>query len=218
MSSDYLTQRILSVKPSATMAVNAKANALRNEGIDIINLSAGEPDFDTPDFIKEAGIEAINNNQTRYTAADGTASLKKAICHKLARDNHLIFHPSDVIATSGAKQALYNLCEILLETGCEAIIPAPYWVSYPDMVALAGADPVIIPTTSEQGFKITPQQLKAAISDKTRLLFLNSPSNPSGACYTQEELIALGEVLKQHPNIIIASDDIYEYIYWGEEP
>lgn len=216
MSNFKPVERVAAVKPSVTMAINSKAKALKAKGTHVINLSAGEPDFFTPDFIKQAAIAAINDNFTTYTAADGIPELKSAIIKKLDRDNQLHFSADQVLVTSGAKQALYSLCQVVLESGCEAIVPAPYWVSYPDMVALAEAEPVIINTTMEQDFKITPQQLSDAISDKTRLLFLNSPSNPTGVVYHPDELKALGEVLQQHPDIIIVSDEIYEYIYWSQ--
>lgn len=212
-----LSDRVQRVKPSATMAVNAKAKALRAEGKHIINLSVGEPDFDTPDFVKDAAIQAIQENFTRYTAADGIPELKNAIIEKFQRDNQLSYEPQQIIVTAGVKQALYNLTQAVLNEGDEAIIPAPYWVSYPAMVKLADATPVVIDTSLEQNFKITAEQLEKAITPKTRLLFLNSPSNPSGMAYTLDELKALGTVLKQHPNIVIASDDIYEYILWGAD-
>lgn len=212
-----LSNRVQRVKPSATMAVNAKAKALRAEGKHIINLSVGEPDFGTPDFVKDAAIQAIKENFTRYTAADGIPELKNAIIEKLQRDNQLSYEPKQIIVTAGVKQALYNLTQAVLNEGDEAIIPAPYWVSYPAMVKLADATPVVIETSLEQSFKITAEQLDKAITPKTRLLFLNSPSNPSGMAYTLDELKALGAVLKQYPEIVIASDDIYEYILWGAD-
>ncbi len=215
VSNHTLSNRVTQVKPSATMALNAKASELKAQGKDVINLTVGEPDFDTPDFVKQAAIDAINNNKTRYTAADGIPELKQAIINKLKKDNNLSYEPNQVIATSGAKQALFNLAQVVLNDGDEAIIPAPYWVSYPAIVQLAGGTPVIIGTDIKQNFKISPEQLQQAITSKTRLLFLNSPSNPSGMAYTADELKALGDVLKKHPNIIIASDDIYEYILWG---
>ncbi len=207
-------KRVTQVKPSATFAINAKANALKAEGHDIINLSVGEPDFDTPDYVKTAAIEAIRSGFTRYTAADGIPELKAAIIKKMQHDNGLTYSPKEVIVSCGVKQSLYNLCQVLLDQDDEALIPAPYWVSYPAMVLLAEGTPVTLPTTLEQRFKITPEQLEAAITDKTRLLFLNSPSNPSGMVYSKDELAALGEVLLKHPKVIIASDDIYEYIVW----
>jgi len=206
------------VKPSPTGAVLALAAELRAQGRDIISLGAGEPDFDTPLFIKEAAAKAIADGATKYTPIDGSAALKAAIQRKFTRENSLKYDVSQILVTSGAKQALFNLCLGLLSEGDEAIIPAPYWVSYPDMVKLADAKPVIIETGLEDDFKITPQQLAGAITPNTRLLFLNSPCNPSGASYSRTELQALGAVLARHPNIVIASDDIYEHIQWADEP
>lgn len=210
-----LSERVSQIKPSATMAVNARATELRAEGRNIINLSVGEPDFPTPDFICQAGITAINEGFTRYTAADGIPELKAAIINKLERDNQLSYEPNEIIVSCGAKQVLYNACQAILNKDDEVIIPAPYWVSYPAMTQLAGANPIVISTNLEQRFKITPEQLKAAITDKTRMLFFNSPSNPTGMAYSAEELAALGAVLAKHPNITIVTDDIYEYILWG---
>lgn len=206
------------VKPSPTGAVLTLAAELRAAGRDLISLGAGEPDFDTPMHIREAAIAAINDGQTRYTPIDGTAELKAAIQGKFARENQLEYEMSQILVTSGAKQALFNLCLALLDPGDEAIIPAPYWVSYPDMVRLAGANPVIIETGIEQDFKITPKQLDAAITDNTRLFILNSPSNPTGACYDRAEIAAMGSVLERHPNVVVLSDDIYEHIHWGQDP
>jgi aspartate aminotransferase len=206
------------VKPSPTGAVLAMATKLRAEGRDIISLGTGEPDFDTPEHIRDAAIAAINGGQTRYTPTDGTAELKAAIQGKFARENGLEYETSQIVVTCGAKQALFNLCLALLGPGDEAIIPAPYWVSYPDMVRLAGAEPVCLEGGIEQDFKITPDQLAAAISERTRLLILNSPSNPTGASYTESEIQALGGVLEQHPNVVIVADDIYEHIHWADEP
>jgi aspartate aminotransferase len=211
-----ISDRTARVKPSATMAVNAKAQELKREGADIINLSVGEPDFPTPDRIKEAAIKAIHDNKTTYTPIDGTHELKQAIVDKLYRDNKLEFGADEIIVTCGAKQALYNACQALLNEGDEAIIPAPYWVSYSAMVELAEANPVIVIADYKQNFKITAAQLEAAITDKTKVFFLNSPSNPTGMVYTLEELQALGEVLEKHPNIAIIVDDIYEYILWEQ--
>ena len=210
-----IAERITRIKPSATMAVSEKANQLRAKGENIINLGFGEPDFDTPDYICKAGIHAIQDGQTRYTAADGTAELKNAIIKKLERDNNLSFESNQIIASTGAKQVLYNLTQAILEEGDEAIIPAPYWVSYIDMVKVTGADAIIIETDIKQNYKITAQQLEQAITPKTKMFFINSPSNPSGIAYTADELKAISEVLKRHPNIIIASDEIYEYILWS---
>ena len=206
------------VKPSPTGAVLALATELRAAGRDLISLGAGEPDFDTPPHIRAAGIDAINQGDTRYTPIDGTAELKAAIRRKFVRDNQLDYPASQIVVTSGAKQALFNLCLALLGPGDEAIIPAPYWVSYPDMVRLAGAEPVIIETGIEQEFKISPGQLEGAITARTRLLILNSPSNPTGASYSRAELEGLGAVIERFPGIVVLSDDIYEHIHWADEP
>ena len=206
------------VKPSPTGAVLALAAELRAAGRDLISLGAGEPDFDTPPHIRAAGIAAIKAGDTRYTPIDGTAELKAAIQRKLERENQLAYEPSQIIVTSGAKQALFNLCMACLGPGDEAIVPAPYWVSYPDMVRLAGAEPVIVEAGIDRDFKITPAQLEEAITDRTRLFILNSPSNPTGASYSRAELQALGAVLQSHQGIVVLSDDIYEHIHWADEP
>lgn len=213
-----VSKRMAAVKPSPTGAVLALATELRAAGRDIISLGTGEPDFDTPQHIKDAAISAINNGQTKYTPIDGTAELKAAIATKLARENQLEYETSQIVVTSGAKQALFNLCLALLGPGDEAVIPAPYWVSYPDMVRLAGAEAVFVEAGIEQNFKMTPEQLQAAITERTRLLFLNSPSNPTGASYDKAELQALGAVLEKHPGVVVLSDDIYEHIHWADEP
>lgn len=206
------------VRPSPTGAVLALAAELKAAGRDIISMGAGEPDFDTPQPIKDAAIAAIQAGQTKYTPVDGTADLKSAVRRKFARDNNLDYSPQQILVSSGGKQSLFNLCVALLGPGDEAIIPSPYWVSYPDMVLLAEAEPVIIETGIEQDFKITPEQLRAAITDRTRLFILNSPSNPTGACYSAAEIAALGAVLEEHPDIVIVSDDMYEPIHWAEDP
>jgi len=211
-----VSERMNRVLPSATSAVLNLAAKLREEGKDIISLGAGEPDFDTPLHIKEAAIRAIKDGHTKYTAIDGTLTLKKAIINKFKQDNDLIYDFDQIIVSSGAKQTLFNLCMGLLQFGDEAIIPTPYWVSYPDMVRIADATPRFIATDIESNFKISPKILEDSISNKTRLIFLNSPSNPTGSCYTKEELIEIGNVLLNYPNVIIASDDIYEKIHWGE--
>jgi aspartate aminotransferase len=200
------------------MAATARAARLRAEGRDIISLTAGEPDFDTPDHIGAAGIEAIRTGLTRYTDVGGTPALKDAIIAKFARDNELAYERAQILVSCGAKQTLFNLCMAVLDPEDEAIIPAPYWVSYPDMVMLADAHPVILRTDAEQGYKISPLQLERAITPKTRLLLLNSPSNPTGAAYTRAELAALGEVLLAHPRVLIGTDDMYEHIWWAPEP
>ena len=213
-----VSERMGRVMPSATSAMMGLALELREAGKDVISLGAGEPDFDTPDHIKAAAIEAIKEGQTKYTAIDGTSSLKAAIRRKFERDNNLIYRPEQILVSCGAKHSLFNACMAILSPGDQAIIPAPYWVSYPDMVRIADGEPVVIKTGIEDGFKVTPAQLAAAITDKTRMLFLNSPSNPTGSCYTREELQALGEVLVKHPAIVVLADDIYEHIHWADDP
>ncbi len=214
---DFVSELIKKVKPSATIAVSMKAAELRAAGKDVIGLGAGEPDFDTPDHIKAAAIEAINNGQTKYTAVDGTAELKQAVIDKFKCENGLDFVANQILVSCGAKHSISNLLAAVLNPGDEVIIPAPYWVSYPDMALLAGGKSVIVTTTQEQDFKITPEQLENAISDKSRLIILNTPSNPTGKAYRKAELQALGEVLLKYPQVMIATDDIYEHIYWGDE-
>ncbi|MDH5407409.1 MAG: pyridoxal phosphate-dependent aminotransferase [Gammaproteobacteria bacterium] len=213
-----LADRVKRIKPSPTLAVTARANELRAQGKDIIGLGAGEPDFDTPDHIKQAAIDALGRGFTKYTAVDGTAELKAAIVNKFKNENSLDYEANQVLVSCGGKQSFFNLAQALLNSGDEVIIPAPYWVSYPDMVLLADGKPVIIETSYDQQFKISPEQLDKAITAKTRLLVINSPSNPTGQCYTKDELAALGEVLRQHPHVLIASDDMYEHILWSGEP
>jgi aspartate aminotransferase len=213
-----LSKRVQKVKPSPTLAVTARAATLKAEGKDIIGLGAGEPDFDTPLHIADAGVEAIRKGVTRYTAVDGTVELKDAIIAKFKRDNGLTYERSQIIVSAGAKQTCFNICAALLDPGDECVIPAPYWVSYPDMALLADGVPVTVYAGPEQGYKITPAQLAAAITPRTKLLFINSPSNPTGAAYTQAELRALGTVLDPHPQVVIASDEMYEHIYWAAEP
>lgn len=209
-----LSNRVKAVKPSPTLAVTARAAALRAAGKDIIGLGAGEPDFDTPDHIKAAAITAISEGFTKYTAVDGTPGLKKAIIQKFKRDNGLDYQPKQILVSCGGKQSFYNLAQALLNPGDEVIIPAPYWVSYPDMVLLADGVPVIVEAGQSQNFKISPEQLRNAITPKTRLLVINSPSNPTGAAYSLAELTALGEVMRDYPDILIATDDMYEHILW----
>ena len=211
-----LSQRVQSIKPSPTLAITARAAELRTEGKDVIGLGAGEPDFDTPKHIKQAAITAIHNGDTKYTAVDGTVALKQAVIDKLSRDNQLDYQLNQILVPVGGKQSFFNLSQALLDKGDEVIIPAPYWVSYPDMVLLAEGLPVIIEAGQEQRFKITPQQLEAAITIKTRLFVINSPSNPSGMAYSESELVALGDVLRQHPHVLIATDDMYEHILWAD--
>ncbi len=211
-------QRVAQVKPSATIAMSAKAAELRQAGKDVISLSMGEPDFDTPRHIRKAAVDAIESGQTRYTAVDGTPELKQAIISKFQRDNELAYEPNQILVSTGAKQSLYNLMQALIGENDEVLIPAPYWVSYPDMVRLAGGAPVILNTTLKNDFLISPSQLEASINDKTRILVLNSPSNPSGRAYTRKHMAELGEVLLDHPRILICTDDIYEHIWWADEP
>ena len=213
-----VSRRMARVKPSPTGAVLALATELRAQGRDIISLGAGEPDFDTPQHIKDAAVAAIAAGETKYTPIDGTAALKAAVRDKLARENELDYDISQVMVTAGGKQALFNLCLALLGPGDEVIIPAPYWVSYPDMVLLAEAEPVAVETGIEQDFKMSPAQLEQALTDKTRLLVLNSPSNPTGASYMRAELQALGAVLENHPKVAVVADDMYEHIHWADEP
>jgi len=213
-----LSNRVQKIKPSPTLALSARAKQLQAEGKDILNLTAGEPDFDTPEHIKEAARKALKDGFTKYTPVDGTASLKQAIMRKFAEENKLKYEPKQIMVTNGAKQGIYNLMQALLNPGDEVIIPAPFWVSYPDIALLADAKPVFIDSTIEDKFKITPAQLAKAITPKTRLFIINSPSNPSGIAYSKTELAALGEVLIKHPNIMILTDDIYEHILWTQEP
>ncbi len=213
-----LSHRVQAVKPSPTLAITARAAALRAAGEDVIGLGAGEPDFDTPEHIKNAAKKAMDEGKTKYTAVDGTASLKQAIIDKFQRDNALGYGSEQILVSSGGKQSFFNLAQAMLDPGDEVIIPAPYWVSYPDMVILAGASPVLIHAGADQHFKITPEQLEASITENTRLFIINSPSNPTGMAYTREELAALGEVLRNHPRIAIATDDMYEHIRWTGMP
>jgi len=212
-----LSHRAQSIKPSPTLAVTARAAELQAEGKDIIGLGAGEPDFDTPEHIKAAAIEALKKGMTKYTAVDGTADLKNAIINKFKRENNLDYNKNQISVACGAKHSLYNLFQAILNPGDEIIIPAPYWVSYPDMAKLAGAEPVILKTTIEEHFKITPKKLQGAISENTRMVVFNSPSNPTGVSYSEKELAALGEVLVDHPEIIVVTDDIYEHVLWGQD-
>jgi aspartate aminotransferase len=213
-----LSNRVQSIKPSPTLAVTTQARELRESGKDVIGLGAGEPDFDTPDHIKSAAIKAIQDGFTKYTAVDGTPGLKQAVIDKFKRDNKLDYDASQILVSAGGKQSIFNMIQALVNPGDEVIIPAPYWVSYPDIVKLADGVPVIVHAGIEQQFKITPVQLELAITDRTRLLFLNSPSNPTGAVYTRQELEELGELLKKHPDVLIATDDMYEHIIWTSEP
>jgi aspartate aminotransferase len=213
-----VSKRVQKVKPSPTLAMTARAAKLKAEGKDIIGLAAGEPDFDTPLHIADAGVEAIRKGLTRYTAVDGTAELKDAIIAKFKRDNALTYERAQILVSSGAKQTCFNACLALLDPGDECVIPAPYWVSYPDMALLADGVPVSVYAGPSQGYKITPGQLAAAITPRTKLFIINSPSNPTGAAYSKAELQALGIVLAKHPQIVIAADEMYEHIYWAAEP
>ena len=209
---EFLSTTLARVKPSPTIAVTTKAAELKAAGRDVIGLGAGEPDFDTPDNIKQAATAAITSGKTKYTAVDGIPELKKAICEKFKRDNNLSYTPSQVSVGTGGKQILYNALMATLNPGDEVVIPAPYWVSYPDMVLLAGGEPVVAPATLEQDFKLTPEALEAAITPKTKWLIFNSPSNPTGAGYSRAELKALTDVLLRHPHVWVMSDDMYEHL------
>ncbi|MEM9143564.1 MAG: pyridoxal phosphate-dependent aminotransferase [Bacteroidota bacterium] len=217
-TSQQLSQRINGVSPSATLEMAAKARELRAEGKDIIGLSLGEPDFNTPDFIKEAAITAINQDYNSYTPVDGYVELKDAISTKFQRDNGLTYDRSQIVVSTGAKQSLYNVAQVVLNPGDEVVLPCPYWVSYSDIVKLAEGVPVEVPTTLENDFKMTPDQLEAAITPKTRMLWYSSPCNPSGSLYSAAELRALADVLQRHPQIIVVSDEIYEHINYGVTP
>ena len=211
-----LSDRVQNIKPSPTLAVTNRAAELRAAGKDIIGLGAGEPDFDTPKHIKDAAIEALNNGFTKYTAVDGTPSLKKAIIDKFQRDNGLSYQPNQILVSCGGKQSFFNMALALLNAGDEVVIPAPYWVSYPDMVRIAEGTPVIVETEQSNRFKMTAAQLEAAITPNTKLVVLNSPSNPSGVAYTEAELKELAAVLLKFPNVLVATDDMYEHILWAE--
>ncbi|MFN2348398.1 MAG: pyridoxal phosphate-dependent aminotransferase [Thioalkalivibrio sp.] len=207
-----LSARVQRIKPSPTLAVTALAAQLKAQGRDIIGLGAGEPDFDTPEHIKEAAIAALHAGKTKYTAVDGTPGLKLAIIDKFMRDNGHSYEPDQILVSCGGKHSIFNLFEALLDEGDEIIIPAPYWVSYPDMTLLADGTPVIVQTDQAQGFKMSPEQLDSAITPRTRLLMLNSPSNPTGVAYSRDELRALGDVLLRHPHVLVSTDDMYEHI------
>ena len=212
-----LSDRVNSVKPSPTLAITTRAAALREAGQDVIGLGAGEPDFDTPRHIKDAAIKAINSGFTKYTAVDGIASLKTAIVKKLQLDNQLQYDADQILVSCGGKQSFYNLAQALINPGDEVIIPAPYWVSYPDMSILAGGRPVLVSANQSQRFKITADQLASVLSKKSRLFVINSPSNPTGMSYSSDELSAIGEVLREFPDIIIATDDMYEHVVWNAD-
>ena len=214
---EALSERINSLPASATLAMAAKARELKGQGVDVIGLSLGEPDFNTPEFIKDAAIQAVHDNYNSYSPVDGYADLKEAVCRKFKRDNNLTYSPSQVVVSTGAKQSIANVCMVLLNPGDEVLLPAPYWVSYSAIVTLAEAVPVVVPTGIEQNFKITPEQLEAAITPKTKLIMFNSPNNPSGTVYSEAEYRALAVVLDRHPNIFVLSDEIYEHINYGEK-
>lgn len=213
-----LANRVKRIKPSPTLAVSARAAELKAAGQDIVSLGAGEPDFDTPEHIKEAAIKAIRDGKTKYTAVDGIPSLKKAIAEKLKSFNNLSYDLNQITVSTGGKQCIYNFLQAVVQEGDEVIIPSPYWVSYPDMVLLADGIPVFIETDAKARFKITAAQLEAAITPKTRVLIINGPSNPTGMAYSREELEALAQVLLKHPHVLIATDDMYEHILWTQEP
>jgi aspartate aminotransferase len=215
---DRLSAALGRIAPSATLAMSGRVIDLKAQGVDVIGLSAGEPDFDTPDFVKDAAIEAIRSGKTKYTAVDGIAPLKQAIIAKFKRDNGIDYGPKQITVNSGGKHTLFNALVATLDQGDEVIIPAPYWVSYPDIVQFAGGTPVIIMATAAQNYKITPGQLDAAITPKTRWLILNSPSNPTGAAYNSVELEALGQVLLKHPHVMLLTDDMYEHIWYAQSP
>jgi aspartate aminotransferase len=218
MMIDRLSAALGRIAPSATLAMSGRVIDLKSQGIDVIGLSAGEPDFDTPEFVKEAAIQAIRDGMTKYTAVDGIAPLKQAIIAKFKRDNGIEYTPKQITVNSGGKHTLFNALVATIDTGDEVIIPAPYWVSYPDIVQFAGGTPVIVMATAAQNYKITPEQLEAAITPKTRWLILNSPSNPTGAAYDADELKELGEVLLRHPQVLLLSDDMYEHIWYAKAP
>jgi len=215
MIMESLSDRINSLPVSETLAMAAKARELKNQGIDVIGLSLGEPDFNTPEFIKEAAIKAVEDNWNSYSPVDGYADLKTAICNKFKRDNQLDYNPSQIVVSTGAKQSIANVCMVLLNPGDEVLLPAPYWVSYSAISTLAEAKSIIIPSSLETDFKITPEQLEAALTPKTKLVMFNSPNNPSGTIYTEEEYRALGKVLEKYPEVFILSDEIYEHINYG---
>jgi aspartate aminotransferase len=207
-----LSDRINQLQTSQTLAMAALARELKAQGKDIISLSLGEPDFNTPDFIKEAAKKAIDDNYSTYTPVDGYLELKEAICRKFKRDNQLHYSPSQIVVSTGAKQSLYNIAQVMLNEGDEVILPAPYWVSYYEIIKLSGGTPVVVPTSVETDFKITPEQLQQAITPKTKMIWYSSPCNPSGSVYNREELEALSKVILQHPNVYVVADEIYEHI------
>jgi len=212
---DILSARINSLPISATLEMAAKARELKTKGIDVIGLSLGEPDFNTPEFIKDAAVQAVQDNWNSYSPVDGYADLKTAICNKFKRDNNLDYNPAQIVVSTGAKQSIANICMVLLNPGDEVLLPAPYWVSYSAIATLAEAKSIIIPSSIETDFKITPEQLEAAITPKTKLVMFNSPNNPSGTIYSEKEYRSLGKVLEKFPDVFILSDEIYEHINYG---
>ena len=213
-----LSERVIKVKPSATIAISSKAMEMRSAGVDVISMSAGEPDFDTPEYIKDAAKMAMDSGMTKYTQVDGVPDLKQAIINKFSEDNDLIYDPENILVSTGAKQTLYNLFQAILGPGDEVIIISPYWVSYPDMVLLADAKPVIVDTFQENDFALDISALADAINDKTKLVIINSPSNPTGITFSRSDYESIGAILQNHPDVYVATDDMYEYIYWGDEP
>ncbi len=213
-----ISERLIKIKPSATIAISSRAMEMRARGINVISMSAGEPDFDTPEFIKQAAKDAMDNGMTKYTQVDGLPELKDAIIDKFIHDNELEYQRDNILVSTGAKQTLYNLFQAILDPGDEVIIISPYWVSYPDMVMLADAKPVIVNTFQENDFSINFDEFAAAVNEKTKLVIINSPSNPTGITYNKDDYQAIGSILEKHPDIYVATDDMYEYIYWGEEP
>ena len=213
-----ISKRLKKIKPSATIAISSKAMEMRAAGINVISMSAGEPDFDTPEYIKQAAKDAMDNGMTKYTQVDGLPELKDAIINKFIDDNELEYQRDNILVSTGAKQTLYNLFQAILDPGDEVIIISPYWVSYPDMVLLADAKPVIVNTFQENDFSLNFDELADAVNEKTKLLIINSPSNPTGITYNKDDYHAIGSILEKYPDIYVATDDMYEYIYWGEEP
>ena len=213
-----ISERLKKIKPSATIAISSKAMEMRATGINVISMSAGEPDFDTPEFIKQAAKDAMDNGMTKYTQVDGLPELKDAIINKFIDDNELEYQRDNILVSTGAKQTLYNLFQAILDPGDEVIIISPYWVSYPDMVLLADAKPVIVDTYQENDFSINFDEFEDAVNEKTKLVIINSPSNPTGITYNKDDYQAIGTILEEYPDIYVATDDMYEYIYWGEEP
>ena len=213
-----LSERVIKVKPSATIAISSKAMEMRSAGVDVISMSAGEPDFDTPEYIKDAAKIAMDSGMTKYTQVDGVPDLKQAIINKFSEDNDLIYDPENILVSTGAKQTLYNLFQAILGPGDEVIIISPYWVSYPDMVLLADAKPVIVDSYQENDFALDISAFADAINDKTKLVIINSPSNPTGITFSRSDYESIGAILQNHPDVYVATDDMYEYIYWGDEP